>query len=314
MIAEFNKPYSGAEPSNGINPLLKWAGGKRRVLPRILRYVPSEFGTYFEPFLGGGSVFFGLGLQNKRSVISDINQDLINFYETVRDAPLELLQIVSGFETSDESYYSIRAQDRDPKFHEHVSNSQRAARFLYLNKMGFNGLHRVNKQGHFNVPVGRRATPHAPLFNLVSETELLRMSDYLRLPETGTDSPGVRLGAGHWSDFLKDVQEGDFVYLDPPYDPISKTSSFVSYSDEGFGENDQRALRDICIELAVKKKAFVLLSNSATDLVKQIFVHETRGVFHIAEQFSVQRSVSAQADKRVLATEVLIWNYSNSLS
>lgn len=297
--------------STGVTPLLKWAGGKRRVLKHIIPKIPEGFSRYFEPFLGGGSVFFELGLECE-SFVSDLNSDLIEFYEVVRDDPEGLVSAINSFERSKEVYYEIRNLDREPDFRTKHSAVYRAARFYYLNRNGFNGLYRVNNQGQFNVPFGARSNRSSGPPPALNEDAFLAASRYLQAPGLHS-AGGVHLLAGSYQKILTEVEQNDFVYLDPPYDPISKTASFVSYSSEGFSRDDQLELRDSCLELD-RNKALVLISNSDTGWVRKEFIDNTNGKFSLCEAFDVRRTVSADPTKRNETGEILIWNYPNRMA
>lgn len=275
--------------SEVLKPIVKWVGGKRQLLPPIRHIMAPDAreGTYFEPFFVGGAVFWDL--LPARAVVNDLNADLMNLYTVVRDCPEMLVETLGEYRNEPDFYYEIRALDRDPKVFASLSPVERAARMLYLNRAGFNGLYRVNRRGEFNVPFGR----HKLLS--VDYEAIFMASEYLRTHE-------VTLLNGDYRDAVAGARCGDFVYLDPPYDPVSATANFTSYGAGGFGREDQRALRDLCVELHEREVRF-LLSNSRTDFICELY-----------EDFNVQivharRSVNSVSSKRGKVEEVLVCNY-----
>jgi DNA adenine methylase len=244
--------------------ILKWLGGKRRIVAAIKEILPKnlELRGYHEPFLGGGAVLFSV--KPNRGTANDVNPRLINFYRVVRDYPRELIDEAKRFRYDKEIYYLLR-----DKFNtESLSPVEDAGIFLYLNKTGYNGLYRVNSSGLFNVPFGRYKNP-----NIVSEAKILEASRVLRK---------VDLRCEDFSYVIDEAKEGDIVYMDPPYKPLSKTSNFTSYYIEGFNESEQIRLRDICIELD-KKRVLFIISNSepAAELYKGfkiMKVHANRAI------------------------------------
>lgn len=268
-------------------PFLKWVGGKRQLMNDIEPLIPSKISTYYEPFIGGGAVF--LNQQPKRAVINDYNAELINVYKMVRDYVEELIEDLATHENESEYFYRIRGQDREEGF-ESLSALKRASRVIYLNKTCFNGLYRVNSSGEFNTPFGRYKSP-----NIVNEPVLRAVSKYLQ-------SNNIELLSGDFEDALKGARKGAFVYLDPPYDPVSKSSNFTGYVEGGFGVDQQERLRDVCIKLDQKGVKF-LLSNSATPLIKSLYKD-----FEIIE-VGAKRHINSVASKRGEVTEVLVRNY-----
>lgn len=273
-------------------PLLRWAGGKRKLASTICSLVPTEFwsspGRYFEPFLGGGAV--AIEVAKKRSskdcYLSDCNDDLINLYKTVQSDPEKLIAYVSTQEfcnTSD-CYYKVRsAAETEPV--------ARAARTLYLNATCFNGLHRTNASGGFNVPFGKLKNPDFRKTELICE-----LSSLFKEAEFSTQN---------FDEFLSLHQptKGDVVYLDPPYIPLSSTASFTSYAKAGFGTDEQKYLATV-IQQLVKDDVSVILSNSYTDLTMETFA-DTGLTFH---KVSMMRSISAKAQSRNSVYEILATN------
>lgn len=270
-----------------VMPFLKWVGGKRQLMNDIEPLIPSKISTYYEPFIGGGAVF--LNQQPKRAVINDYNAELINVYKMVRDNVEELIEDLATHENESEYFYKIRLQDREEGFDE-LSALKRASRVIYLNKTCFNGLYRVNSSGEFNTPFGRYKSP-----NIVNEPVLRAVSKYLQ-------NNDIQLLSGDFEDALKGARKGAFVYLDPPYDPLSKSSNFTGYVEGGFGSDQQERLRDTCIKLHQKGVNF-LLSNSATPFIKDLYQD-----FEIIE-VGAKRHINSVASKRGEVTEVLVRNY-----
>lgn len=270
-----------------VMPFLKWVGGKRQLMSDIEPLIPSKISTYYEPFIGGGAVFFNQ--QPKRAVINDYNAELINVYKMVRDHVEELIEDLATHENESEYFYRIRSQDREEGF-ENLSALKRASRVIYLNKTCFNGLYRVNSSGEFNTPFGRYKNP-----NIINEPVLKAVSKYLQ-------NNNIELLSGDFEDALKGARKGAFVYLDPPYDPISKSSNFTGYVEGGFGSDQQERLRDTCVKLHQKGVNF-LLSNSATPFIKDLYKD-----FEIIE-VDAKRHINSVASKRGEVTEVLVRNY-----
>ena len=282
-----------ARSSMAATPLVKWAGGKAGLLARIIERVPASFGTYHEPFLGGGAAFFALQLLRLRSgqattaVLSDTNRELIAMYEAVRDDPESLmraLDCLQPYVLDHERYYAIRAQDAAD-----LTPAEAAARFIYLNKTCYNGLYRVNRRGQFNVPFGRYTRPP----RLYDGANLLAVSAALRR---------ATLLCADYHDALVDARAGDFVYLDPPYHPISRTASFTSYTALAFGEGDQRALAQEVRRLT-SVGAYVLLSNSDTPLIRELYAG------YAMTPVTVGRAINSKGDRRTGARELLVDNY-----
>ncbi|WP_210766323.1 DNA adenine methylase [Caldifermentibacillus hisashii] len=278
----------GITKSRVIQPFLKWAGGKRQLLPEIRKYIPKRMGTYYEPFLGGGAVLFDL--QPKKAVINDINSELINTYLVIKNNVDELIEDLRKHENTSDYYYKIRDLDRDKNRFSKLSDVEKASRLIYLNKTCFNGLFRVNSQGQFNVPFGRYKNP-----NIVNEFVLRAVSHYLNNNE-------VKILNGDFADAVSSAKKGDFVYFDSPYDPVSETASFTGYTLGGFNKDEQIRLRDLFVDLD-KRGCKVLLSNSATDFIKDLYKD-----YHI-EIVSATRNINSIATKRGKIDEVLVMNY-----
>ncbi|MFM6189433.1 DNA adenine methylase, partial [Planktothrix sp.] len=216
-----------------VKPFLKWAGGKRQLLPEIRKYLPKNIGktTYFEPFLGGGALLFEL--QPKTAIVNDKNKELINCYQVIKDSVEELIQALQNHKQnhSEEYYYHLRQLDRFKKKYNQLSNIEKAARIIYLNKTCYNGLFRVNSHGYFNVPFGRYKNP-----NILDEAVLRGVNDYL-------NQKSVTFLNRDFAEAVETAKKGDFVYFDPPYDPVSNTASFTGYDINGFNQEQQERLK-----------------------------------------------------------------------
>ena len=289
---------SRAARNTDIGPFLKWAGGKHRLLKQFQPFFPEtlEERGYIEPFLGSGAVFFYIvqHLKPARCTLLDANPELINLFQHVQmhlDLLLPLLTRHRDIHNADgiteenrrEYYLSIRAEQHAP------DSPESAARFLYLNKTCFNGLHRLNRQGKFNVPMGRYRQP-----KIFDEAHLRAVSALLQ-PVTLLTCPFQRC-----SDL---IQENDFLYLDPPYEPISRTSSFTGYAREGFTQDDQRHLADLMAEQS--HRCHWLLSNSTSPLIKELY---TRSDWR-HEQVMAGRAINVKGSGRQKIPELLVMNY-----
>jgi DNA adenine methylase len=264
-------------------PPVKWAGGKSQLIPQFEPLFPKrEFGQYVEPFAGGGAVFFHL--LPPRAVLIDSNEDLINFYRVVRDELDALLQDLRKHENTAEYYYRVRALDPH-----RMGPVARASRFLYLNKTGYNGLWRMNSRGQHNVPFGRYRNP-----KIVDEPNLRLVSGALKKAE---------LICGDFSLVLNCAEPGAFVYLDPPYHPLSATASFTSYTPAAFGEDDQRRLAEVFRELD-ERGCLVMLSNSDTPFIRELYKDYNIQVVY------ARRAINCRADKRGPVPELVIRNFS----
>ena len=266
-------------------PIVKWVGGKRQLMFELLKNMPENYNRYFEPFIGGGALFFYL--QPDNAYISDMNEELINLYQIVRDNVDELITDLQKHDISKEYFMEIRNIDRTKEY-KNWSNIQKASRFIYLNRTCFNGMYRVNSKGEFNVPFGHYKNPR-----ILDENNLINCSNLLQRTE---------IRHADFSEILKKVKKGDFVYFDPPYVPLSETSSFTSYTKDGFDVDMQFKLRDVCDELELLGVKF-LLSNSDTKLVNELYEN-----YNIKKVFA-SRQINANADGRGKITEVLVRNY-----
>jgi DNA adenine methylase len=274
-------------PEHGLRPLLKWAGGKRSLIQRIVDLFPGDFRerSYHEPFFGGGAMFFHV--EPGSGSINDINYRLMNFYRVVRDEPEALIEEASKYVYDEGEYYMRRGMFNS----EGLTEVEYAALLLYLNKTAYNGLYRVNSKGEFNVPFGRYVDP-----TIVKPRSIARASRLLRNVEIHSE------GFGYVIDVAK---EGDICYLDPPYHPASETANFTDYSMNGFKMRDQERLRDLCVELDRRNVTFVL-SNSDTEAVRELYVDICS--FKIVS-FRTRRMISSKVSSRASGHDLLITNW-----
>ncbi|WP_072870631.1 DNA adenine methylase [Desulfofundulus thermosubterraneus] len=264
-----------------IKSPLKWVGGKGQLIPQFEPFFPPKVREMAEPFFGGGAVFFHL--QPSWAFLVDSNEELINFYLVLRDRLEELLVDLRYHKNSAEYYYWIRSVDPAT-----LNPVQRASRFLYLNKTGYNGLWRVNKKGQYNVPFGRYKYP-----KIVDEEKLSKASAALKNAE---------IRCGDFSLVLEVARPGMFIYLDPPYYPLSETSNFTSYTAGQFHERDQLRLADLFRELD-RRGCLVMLSNSDTQFVRKLYVgYDIKIVY-------ARRAINCRGDRRGAVTELVIRNY-----
>lgn len=272
-----------------IVPFLKWVGGKRQLIPEIKKMLPKGIANrpYYEPFIGGGALLFDL--QPKQAVINDYNEELINVYCVIRDNPNELIEDLKKHKNTAEYFYEIRSLDRLPLFN-NLTKVERASRIIYLNKTCYNGLYRVNNAGEFNSPFGKYKNP-----NIINEPVIKAVSKYLNLNQ-------IQISNSDYEVILRDIPANSFVYLDPPYHPVSETSNFTGYIQGGWNESEQLRLRDICNKLNANGVKF-LLSNSASDFIKEIY-----SAYNI-KTVQANRAVNSISSKRGQVDELLICNY-----
>lgn len=297
-----------------IRPILKWAGGKRQLLPELRPFYPRAFSRYVEPFLGSGAVFLDLLnarlLENRRVALADINADVIGCYLAVRDRPADVVAALRALESGhrkggDGHFYAIRDGQFNPARRAVQGSSdpatgytpRLAAMLIYLNRTGFNGLFRVNARGDFNVPAGRYANPL-----ICDEPNLYAWSAALR-------RPGVTIEVAAFDAVLARAGQDDFVYLDPPYAPVSGTARFTAYTAGGFGPVQQETLQRMVIALA-SRGAAVLLSNSIAPQIKALYARhrgaKTAGLR--ATTVAARRAINSRAASRGAVREYLITN------
>lgn len=271
-----------------LAPVLKWVGGKRQLLDALQPLFPKTFDVYCEPFLGGGAVLFHL--QPEKAIVNDTNEELINVYNVIKTQLNRLLAELRSYENTPEFFYNIRDLDRHPSKYIRLSAVKRAARILYLNKTCFNGLYRVNSSGEFNVPFGKYKNP-----NIVNEEGLIAAHDYFNTAD-------IQFLSTDFAHCLHNLPQDTFVYLDPPYDPVSTTSNFTGYAKGGFDQGEQERLCFVCNNLNKQGIKF-MLSNSATPFIRDLYSN-----FNITI-VKAKRSVNSKGDKRGEVEEVVIRNY-----
>lgn len=278
-----------AKSNKLVAPFLKWVGGKRQLMPTIVDILPKNIKdlNYVEPFIGGGAVLFHL--QSKNATINDFNDELINVYNVIKDNLTELIADLKKHENNADYFYKIRGLDRIEDFKD-LSPVQRASRIIYLNKTCFNGLYRVNNAGEFNAPFGRYTNP-----KIVNEPTLKAVSKYL-------NSNNISIRSGDYASVLEETSERSFVYLDPPYHPISVNSNFTGYIQGGWDIFDQARLRDACNKLNEKGVKF-LLSNSSSPQIKDLY--ENYEIITV----KANRAINSNGADRGEIDEVLIRNY-----
>jgi len=274
-------------------PFVKWVGGKRQLLKQFRLmdlYPPEQFnvktGRYFEPFVGGGAVFFDL--LPEKSFLSDLNSELVITYIIVTNDVDKLINSLKKYKYEKDFFLKVRSLQ--PK---QLPNVEIASRFIYLNRTCFNGMYRVNSKGEFNVPFGKYSNPL-----ICDEVNLRRVSKALQ---------NVEINCQDYKMIIKKARKGDFVYFDPPYYPINKTSSFTTYTKEAFLDKEQIELKDTYLELH-KKGCFVMLSNSNTPFINKIYNELVKYGIKINEVLA-GRAINSKGAKRGKITEVLVTNY-----
>lgn len=272
-----------------LKPFTKWTGGKRKLLPVLREKLPENYNRYFEPFIGGGALFFDIA--PKEAVINDFNGELINSYIQIKNNPTQLIELLKGHQESNnkEYYLEVRSADRDERINS-MNDIERAARILYMLRVDFNGLYRVNSKNQFNVPYGKYKNP-----KIVDEESIYEISKYLNDNE-------ILILNGDFEQAVQEAQEGDFVYFDPPYIPLNETSSFTSYTHEGFTYEDQVRLRDLVKELD-SRGVYVMLSNSSSPISYELYKE-----FNIYD-VSATRTNGASKASRGKIKEILVTNY-----
>jgi len=273
-------------------PFVKWAGGKRQLIPIINQNLPESFGTYYEPFLGGGALLFHIltDKNGQKCSISDLNSDLVLAYTTIRDRIDSLIASLKNHEknyqkNSESYYYSIR--ESNPR-----SEIEKTSRLIFLNRTCFNGLYRVNSKGKFNVPLGKYSNP-----NIVNEENLRAVSHILQ-------SSRISIKCRDFEAVLRDAKKGDLIYFDPPYQPTSATANFTSYTNKDFTYDDLTRLAELCLKLD-SRGCNVLLSNSDSKEVADIFSKNPWKITRI----EANRSINSNSKKRTGHFELLIKNY-----
>ncbi|MCC6875115.1 MAG: DNA adenine methylase [Sandaracinaceae bacterium] len=274
------------QPQRAPAPFVKWVGGKGRLLAQLEPLMPKgvELMRHVEPFMGGAAMFFAR--RPVRALLSDVNPALVHTYTMVRDHVHQVIDALEALahDHDVERYYEVRSRyntcDLDP--------AERAATFIYLNKTCFNGLHRVNRRGEFNVPAGRYKNP--------------RILDAEGLHAASHALARAEIRHAGYESLLASARPGDFVYFDPPYEPVSPTASFTSYAESGFGQDDQRRLRDVFAELS-RRGCKCMLSNSDVPFIRELYEGFDVGVV------AAPRAVNCDATRRGLVSEVVVRNY-----
>lgn len=276
-------------------PFVKWAGGKRQIMSEIRKYIPNTFNDYYEPFVGGGAVFFELfDSYGMTAYLNDYNKEIVNVYECLKDENKfeKICKELDHHEAnhSEEYYYEIRSLDKDKKSFSKLSDYKRAARTIYLNKACFNGLYRVNRNNEFNVPFGKK--------NKVNTYDGQNLGivhcilNFNKVTFTSTD----------FEEAVEGAKKGDFIYLDPPYD--SDTTTFNDYTENGFGKEEQERLANLYRKLN-EKGCYVMLSNHNTKLINELYKDFNINVIE------AHRNINANGSKRGKVEEVIITNYQN---
>ncbi|MFQ5457071.1 MAG: DNA adenine methylase [Myxococcota bacterium] len=264
-------------------PFLKWAGGKRALVPEILARLPDSIDTYYEPFLGGGAVFFALAARGafKRAVICDRNRDLIDAYLGVRDDVEGVIARLARLRHDARTYARVRSQDPAK-----LTLTRRAARIIYLNRTCYNGLYRVNRKGQFNVPFGRYKNPR-----ILDRENLRAVSRTLQKARIAESKDFEAL--------VEKAEPGDAVYFDPPYAPVSPTSSFTAYDSLPFGEDEQERLAKVMRQLQ-RRRVYALLSNSDVPLTRRLYKR------YACDSVQVHRRINSRPDRRGPISELLV--------
>lgn len=282
--------YKSQNNDTKAKPFVKWVGGKRQLLQQFREneLYPQKFdlngGKYYEPFVGGGAVFFDI--LPKKAVLSDLNKELVITYNVIKKDVDSLIKSLKKHKNEKEYFLKVRAKDWTT-----MSDVEVASRFIYLNRTAFNGMYRVNKSGGFNVPFGKYKNP-----KICDEGNLREVSKVLKK---------VSIKHQDYKKVLSTAKKGDFIYLDPPYYPVSKTSSFTSYTADAFLEKEQEELRDTFHELS-KKGCYVMLSNSDTPFIKEIYSKVPKAKIHTV---MAGRAINSKGSGRGKIKEVVVTNY-----
>ena len=274
-------------------PFVKWVGGKRQLIKQLELLFPKEFNNYFEPFIGGWAVFFNV--QKKQSFLSDINEELINTYQIIKDEPKKLIKFLESCEYSKDFYREIRAWDREADGLKKHSKVARAGRFIYLNRTCFNGLHRVNSRGEFNVPMGSYKNP-----DFVQKENIINSSKLLNTTEAVIEVQS-------FEKVLDNAKSMDFIYFDPPYDTLTETANFTSYNKTEFGRDMQRKLAEVFRELDARG-CKVMLSNHNTPFIRELY----KGLKIKKLSFKVahaRRNINNKGGWRGEVEEIVVVNY-----
>jgi DNA adenine methylase len=298
-------------------PFLKWAGGKRQLVPELRRFVPSHFGQYFEPFVGSGALFFDLvstgDISGQKVWLTDVNPDLLGTYHALAKHAEPVIAALQQHERlhraePKEHYYRVRDELFNPRRRRLFDSAvpvcpiedyspALAAMFIYLNRTGFNGLFRLNSHGSFNVPAGRYTNSR------------ICNSDNLRAVAGVLGAPAVTVAYGSFESVLAQARRGDLLYFDPPYAPVSTTANFTAYTASGFGDDDQRRLQEVTIELA-ERGCHVVVSNSTAPIIAELYEtnRDARRAGLRAHTVSARRAINSKASMRGDVGEYIISN------
>lgn len=278
--------------TTALKPFTKWTGGKRQLLPELLNRVPKQFNRYYEPFVGGGALFFEI--KPTHATINDFNTELIYSYQQIRDDVDNLISILKTHEKNNnkEYYLYLRSADRDGRI-DKMNATEKAARLLYMLRVNFNGLYRVNSKNQFNVPYGKHKNP-----KIVNESLLYEISKYLQ-------SNDIKILNEDFETSVAKAKSGDFVYFDPPYAPVSSTSTFTAYTHAGFDDEEQKRLRNVFSDLT-DRGVKVMLSNSDTNIIHELYRDIPKTTIEIV---GANRMINSKATGRGKINEVLIRNY-----
>ena len=271
-----------------VLPFVKWVGGKRQLLNEVEKHIPEQFSRYYEPFVGGGAVLFYV--QPKNAVINDSNEELVNLYNVIKETPEELIEDLKKHKNEEGYFYEVRGIDREKEKYQALTRIERASRIIFLNKTCYNGLFRVNSSGEFNSPFGRYKNP-----NIVNDIIIRAAGNYL-------SKNNIQILNTDYEKSLSKIRKGAFVYFDPPYYPISDSSSFTGYTKNGFDKTEQERLKKVCDKLNDKGVNF-LLSNSSIKFIRDLY--KDYNVFSI----KAKRAINSKGDGRGEITEVLVKNY-----
>lgn len=276
------------DPLGRPKPFIKWAGGKSRLASRIVSFFPKEYNKYYEPFLGGGAIYFEIAPQC--GTLNDLNKNLIQTYTSVKNNPTELIDELSKVEEAYNALDSLEEKARyyydirDDYNQKEMSQIARSAAFIFLNKAGWNGMYRENSNGAFNIPFGKK--------------ERIKIYDKKNILSVSQNIQNMKFTSVDYKEAVRDAGDGDLIYFDPPYYPISKTASFTDYQKEGFGEKEQKELHDLALEL-VKRGCYVVVSNSncakSRDMYKDFCV----------KKISVSRTIGAKSSSRGRIEEII---------
>lgn len=272
-----------------MSPFVKWAGGKKQLLDKLLDKIPNEYNNYYEPFIGGGAVL--LGLQPKSAVINDTNEQLLNVYRQIKNDEITLIEKINELDSilcDKEFFLSIRSKYNE-KIEQSILDVECAAYFIWLNKHCFNGLYRVNSKGLFNVPYNNKVIGAS-----IDKDNIINIANYLR-------TCNIEIKQGDFEQACDDVKTGDFIYFDSPYIPVSETANFTTYTKDGFSYDDHIRLSNLFKKLD-KNNVKIMLSNHNVPLVYELYDGYNITVV------DVRRNINSKANKRV-GKEVIITNY-----